>query len=197
MLGGRRLAVWIVIALLLTPTEAKPAVKDPAEWRNELKETLEEANSDVRCTPEAPQAPQVPLAPQAPARAECQSGVCREASEICADLSALSDPGALEGALARVSTLLNATGLIVWVASNDGGIAVAGRDPWLRLRRSSRASARCARRSQPHRRGVPRQRAEDQRRHSDHAGRVGRPDVRPDRARRRAVGRAQGRPGRR
>ncbi len=34
------LALWIVIALLLSPTEAKPAVKDPAEWRNELKETL-------------------------------------------------------------------------------------------------------------------------------------------------------------
>jgi hypothetical protein len=44
----------------------------------------------------------------------------REAAEICTDLSALSDPGALEGALARVSSLLNATGVIVWVASNDG-----------------------------------------------------------------------------
>ena len=51
-----------------------------------------------------------------------------ELSEICSDLSALADPGALEGALARVSTLLNATGLIVWVASNDSGSLVAGRD---------------------------------------------------------------------
>ena len=39
-LAGGALALWIVIAMLLTPIEAKPAVKDPAEWRNELKETL-------------------------------------------------------------------------------------------------------------------------------------------------------------
>ena len=44
----------------------------------------------------------------------------KEASVICADLSALSDPGALQGTLARVSGLLDATGLIVWIASNDG-----------------------------------------------------------------------------
>ena len=62
-------------------------------------------------------------------------GTLREAAEICSDLSSLSDPGALEGALARVNTLLNATGVIVWVASNDGGslspVATCGFDPKL------------------------------------------------------------------
>jgi hypothetical protein len=57
----------------------------------------------------------------------------RETSLICADLSALSDPGALQGALERVSALLDATGLIVWIASNDGAsltpIATHGFDP--------------------------------------------------------------------
>ena len=59
----------------------------------------------------------------------------KEVSEICSDLSALSDPGALEGALARVSTLMNATGLIVWIASNDNStlspVATNGFDPKL------------------------------------------------------------------
>lgn len=116
-LAGAALALWIVIALALTPTEARPAVKDPAEWRNELKETLSKSiATPAALAPPAP-APEAPLAPMAPVVA--LSSV-REASVICADLSALSDPGALQGSLARVSSLLDATGLIVWIASNDG-----------------------------------------------------------------------------
>ena len=65
--------------------------------------------------------PPAPLAPaQAPLEPSVRVASVRETSEICADLSALSDPGALQGTLARVSNLLDATGLIVWVASNDG-----------------------------------------------------------------------------
>lgn len=41
-------------------------------------------------------------------------------AEICADLSALADIGALSGTLARASDTLGAKGLIVWVTSNDG-----------------------------------------------------------------------------
>jgi hypothetical protein len=59
----------------------------------------------------------------------------REVSEICNDLSALADPAALEGALGRVCTILNATGLIVWIGSNDGStlspVATSGFDPKL------------------------------------------------------------------
>ncbi len=109
-LAGGALALWIVIALLLTPTEAKPAVKDPAEWRNELKETLEEADSDVCCTLEAPAARlRLPSHLRHLSSRASDVASVRETSEICADLSALADPGALEGALARVSTLLDAT----------------------------------------------------------------------------------------
>jgi len=56
-------------------------------------------------------------------------------SEICSDLSTLADPGALTGALARAGAALDAGGLIVWVASNDGGslspVATHGFDPKL------------------------------------------------------------------
>jgi len=68
-------------------------------------------------------------------------------SEICADLSALADPGALQAVLERVSTLLNATGLIVWVASNDAAtlspVATHGFDPKLvnRIGKVARDSA--------------------------------------------------------
>jgi hypothetical protein len=71
----------------------------------------------------------------------------RTLSEICADLSSLTDPGALHGALERVSAMLNATGLIVWVASNDGAslspVATHGFDPSLvaRIGKISRDSA--------------------------------------------------------
>jgi hypothetical protein len=117
-LVGAGFATWIVIALLLLPIEAKPAAKDPAEWRTELKETLSKPIPTpaalVQALPSAP-------APLAPAEPRVLVSSVREVSEICADLSALSDPGALQGTLARVSTLLDATGLIVWLASNDGG----------------------------------------------------------------------------
>lgn len=42
-------------------------------------------------------------------------------SEIVSDLSTLSDTGALTGALNRAASVLDASGVIVWVASNDGG----------------------------------------------------------------------------
>ncbi len=134
MLAGAALAIWIAIALLLTPTEPKTPVKDPAEWRNELKETLKKP---IPITPEpvlAQPAPVIAVAPAAPPSSETLIAL-KQVSEICSDLSALTDPGALEGALARVNTVLNATGLIVWIASTDGGtlspVATHGFDPKL------------------------------------------------------------------
>ena len=131
-LAGAAIAIWLIVALLFFPTEtiaAKAAVKDPAEWRNELKETLKKPiPSAAPPTPQTIQAPPV-IVPG------IEINALKEVSEICSDLSALSDPGALEGALARVSTLLNATGLIVWIGSNDNStlspVATNGFDPKL------------------------------------------------------------------
>ncbi len=128
MLAGGAVAVWIAIALLLLPTEPKGTVKDPGEWRNELKESLRKPIPVVPETPKAPE-PQVTVVPG------IEINALRDVSEICKDLSALADPGALEGALGRVCTILNATGLIVWIASNDGNtlspVATSGFDPKL------------------------------------------------------------------
>jgi len=136
LLAGAALAVWIVIALAFLPTEPKPAVQDPAQWRNDLRETLkkpvpvaEAIEADVL---QAAPIAQPPPAPPVPGVA---IGTLQTASEICADLSALADSGALPGTLERVSHMLDATGLIVWVASNDGStlspVATHGFDPKL------------------------------------------------------------------
>jgi hypothetical protein len=143
MLAGGALALWIVVALMLLPTGDKPAVEDPAQWRTNLKETLSK--------PAAP-APEVakivdPIPVGEPLQPVVAMATLRAASEICADLSALGDPGALPGTLERVSAMLNATGLIVWVASNDGGslspVATHGFDPKLvhRIGKIARDSA--------------------------------------------------------
>jgi hypothetical protein len=128
MLAGGALAIWIGIALLLLPTEPKAAAKDPGEWRNELKESLKKP---IPIAPEVPKAPE----PQVTIVPGIEINALREVSEICHDLSALADPGALEGALTRVCTILNATGLIVWIASNDLNtltpVATSGFDPQL------------------------------------------------------------------
>jgi hypothetical protein len=128
MLAGAMLAVWIVLALVLLPS-APATVQDPAQWRNELKETLKK--------PAPAETPKIvePTPIAEPAQPVVGIGTLRTVSEICADLSALVDPGALPGALERVSRLLDATGLIVWVAANDASslspVATYGFDPRL------------------------------------------------------------------
>jgi hypothetical protein len=137
MLAGGAIAVWMLIAVLLLPAELKPEVKDPNHWRSELKETLKKPAPAV--TPVTPAS--------GPISAVIEVASVRTASEICADLSALSDPGALQAVLERVSALLNATGLIVWVASNDAStlspVATHGFDPNLisRIGKIARDSA--------------------------------------------------------
>jgi hypothetical protein len=164
MLAAASLGLWILIAIALTPV-AQRSAKDPAQWRAELKETLAKPAAIVVPEPAvvvnaaapsesielprdvgdaagrsetAPEAPPLPVVPLA---------TVREVSDVCADLSALSDPNALEGALARITQVLDATGLIVWAASNDTAslapVATHGFDPRLvsRIGRIPRDSA--------------------------------------------------------
>jgi hypothetical protein len=119
MLAGAAVVMWAVIALVLaTPT--KPlAVKDPNEWRNDLAATIKrpipKEPETAKLKPAEPVAPvEPPREPAVPVKALQQVG------EICADLSTLSDLGALTGALDRAAEVLDAGGMIVWIASNDG-----------------------------------------------------------------------------
>jgi hypothetical protein len=143
-LAGGAIAVWVVIALILLPTEQKPAgVQDPAQWRAELKETLKKP---IPVSAETPKIIEPPAVTE-PAKPVVSIETLRVVSEICSDLSALADPGALQGALERVDRVMHATGLIIWVASNDGSsltpVATHGFDPKLvtRIGRIARDSA--------------------------------------------------------
>jgi hypothetical protein len=143
LLTGFALAVWVVIALLLLPVEQKSAVQDPAHWRAELKETLKKPIPVSEETPRIIEAPPV----MEPAKPVVTIETLRTVSEICSDLSALADTGALQGALERVDRVMHATGLIIWVAANDGSsltpVATHGFDPKLvtRIGRIGRDSA--------------------------------------------------------
>ncbi len=109
-------ALWVIFALVMLPGDPPAAVKDPGEWRQNLAVALKKpVPDDLPLKPVAPVERVEPVEPDVPATA------LRAVGEICADLSALSDVGALSGALARAAEVLGASGVIVWVASNDGG----------------------------------------------------------------------------
>lgn len=129
MLGAAAVGWWILIAMILLRPEPKSAVQDPGEWRHELAETLN------KIPPAAEPVKVVPPPTPAPMATGVATSTVKELSGICAELSALSDPAALDSALARVTAVLDATGLIVWTASADGAtlspVAVCGFDPKL------------------------------------------------------------------
>lgn len=146
-LAAAGIGLWVTVSLMLLPGSRREAVKDPAEWRQELATTLkvtqpvEGLKVDLKhAAPEEVPAPVV--AAVAPAGPDLKT-----VAEICADLSALADIGALSGALARASDTLGAKGLIVWVTSNDGSalspVSTHGFDARIvdRIRTIDRASA--------------------------------------------------------
>ncbi len=108
-------ALWLIIAIVLLPV-APAVAKDPNEWRQNLAVALKKPAEPVAAVEAVePVKPVEPAEPAVPVTAIASVG------EICSDLSTLSDVGALSGALGRAADLLGASGVIVWVASNDGG----------------------------------------------------------------------------
>ncbi len=115
--GG--VAVWFVVALLLVPGSAPPVAKEPGEWRQELADTLKNAPATDDLALELKKDDPVPI-PQAVIEVATPRVNLKTVAEICAELSALTDIGALPGTLARASEAIGAKGLIVWVTSSDG-----------------------------------------------------------------------------
>src|SRR5688572_27343268 len=147
MLAAAGVLIWVVIALVLViPPPAVPE-KKPEQWRQELAATIkkpipkEPLQIPPPAPPPAPVVQIVSMGPTVPITA------VNEVGEICSDLSTLSDVGALSGALGRAAAVLDANGMIVWLASNDGGslapVASHGFDQKLvsRIGRVARASA--------------------------------------------------------
>jgi hypothetical protein len=144
-LAGGALVLWMIIALVLVPVSAPAAALDPGEWRHQLADRLKKPEDlPLKHEPAEPAEPAEPVEPTEPV---LTASALRAVGEICADLSALSDVGALSGALERAADALGASGVIVWIASNDGGklapVATHGFDPRLvaRIGAISRDSA--------------------------------------------------------
>ena len=120
ILAVAAIAVWAAFALVFfKPTKPVP-VKDPNEWRNDLAATIKKP---IPKEPETaklkPVEPVVPVAPVEPRPPSVTVSALQKVGEICADLSTLSDVGALTGALDRAAAVMDASGVIVWIASND------------------------------------------------------------------------------
>jgi hypothetical protein len=79
--------------------------------------------------PAGPPAQETPAAPPAPAPSPVPLA---EAAAVCVDLARLSDSGEISKLLERAASVLNASGIVVWMASEDRGelfpAAAAGYD---------------------------------------------------------------------
>jgi hypothetical protein len=115
------LVMWALVAAAFA-IPSKPVVeKKPEEWRQELATAIKKPipkDPSLATTPPPP--PPVVVQQVVPMGPTVPTSAVNEVAEICSDLSTLSDIGALSGALGRVAGLLDATGVIVWLATNDG-----------------------------------------------------------------------------
>ena len=120
MLAAAGVLTWALIALLFFVPSTEVAEKKPEQWRQEL------ATAIKKPIPKEPLQIPTPVPPPAPVVQIVSMGptvpitAVSEVGEICLDLSTLSDVGALAGALGRAAAVLDASGVIVWLASNDG-----------------------------------------------------------------------------
>ena len=144
-LAAAALGLWLLIAASLATPVTRAAVADPAQWRRDLKHSLEKTTTvaleTATAIPPATEPIDIPLVtPEAePVTVSVEPSVSlttvQEVAGICAELSALADPEALQHALERANALLDARGLIVWVAAADAQtlspVALSGFDPKL------------------------------------------------------------------
>ena len=121
ILATGALAIWIVIAALLVVPPPPLPEKRPEQWRQELATAIKKPiPKDPSVAPATPTPPPVVVQQVVSMGPTVPITAVNEVAEICADLSALSDTGALAGALERVAGILDANGVIVWLATNDG-----------------------------------------------------------------------------
>ncbi len=82
-------------------------------------EPVDVSDSGARpvATPGAPGAPEPPRAPDAPSAPGLR---LRETAAICTDLGRVAQSNEMSALLSRAANVLNASGVIVWMASGDG-----------------------------------------------------------------------------
>lgn len=142
-LAAAAVGAWVVVALVLLPRAG--AVERPASSADATRGQPEPARDglagpdlDLPLDVGAVTADRGAASTQPEQRAAVAARVPSMVAEICSDLASLTDIGALSGALERAADVLGATGIIVWVAANDGShlraVAQHGFDPRLLAR---------------------------------------------------------------
>jgi hypothetical protein len=130
MLAAAAIVAWLAITLLLVPPVKEVPAKDPNEWRNDLAHTIKKpipkepetakTKPVERVEPVERVGPVEPVEPVKVPLPALSLKALQQVSDVCSDLSTLSDAGALSGTLARAAATLEANGMIVWIAANDG-----------------------------------------------------------------------------
>jgi hypothetical protein len=128
--GAAALGLLIVFALVPLPRRDAPASPEPATERQPAPRQRTAAPLSiappppvaVSAPPEAP--PRVPapaVASKPPAAQPVNPGIdLTGIAALCSDLARVFDTRALPAALERAASLLNASGLVIWVADPDG-----------------------------------------------------------------------------
>jgi hypothetical protein len=130
--GAAALGLLIVFVLVPLPRSEPPAVTASLSARDAPPPARPAAPLSIASGP-APAPPKpAPVRPAAPARMPAPAGVLSNAkpsspgvdlagiAALCSDLARVFDTRALPAALERAAVLLNASGLVIWVADPDG-----------------------------------------------------------------------------
>jgi hypothetical protein len=114
LLAGALMSVWIVSLILLVPV---PRAADAAAAAPATTQSI----TEVPQTPPAPTEALVEqsVPPPEPAVAPSATPVFRALADLCGDVGRVSDASELDPILARAADLLGATGLVVWLLSDD------------------------------------------------------------------------------
>jgi hypothetical protein len=129
--GAAALGLLIVFVLVPLPRSEAPAVTDSPAAREATPPARAATPLSIAPAP-APPKP-APVMPAAPARMPALAGALANAAKpsspgvdlagiaaLCSDLARVFDTRALPAALERAAALLNASGLVIWVADPDG-----------------------------------------------------------------------------
>jgi hypothetical protein len=145
LLAGGALGAWIFVALLLLPRTSPPAAEESGILHVVPQPVMSRAvESDLKLN----DGPAGPGSLEPAPRLEVPPAVVLIGSEtaggaqpnlaalaaVCADLARVTDPADLDRLLDRAASALEASGLILWMASGDGVLhpaAAHGYDPML------------------------------------------------------------------
>jgi hypothetical protein len=105
-------------ALVLSSGEAEP-VAGPRVVGPAASPGDKAAEVEARAVPVLPQPPPAPPAPAGPDIAT--QATLRAVAELCTDLGRVSDAAELPGLLERSAKILDASGILIWVADSPGG----------------------------------------------------------------------------